>query len=90
MKKTINIPKRVMKKIVAKQEAKIRTPYVLERFDFQNTQPVGNYYFRIIRRRGGKTIFLSHPYNSRQIRNREIITQMNTLFRPGAVTITDV
>lgn len=68
---------------------KITTPYVLERWDTL-TSFGRQYYFRIRRFKGGKTIFLSHPYNSKQIRATEIVTQMNNLFRPDAITIVDV
>jgi len=69
---------------------KISTPYVIERFDQETTLwGLKAFYFRVKRVRGGKIIFLSHPYNTKQIRSREIITIMNTLFRDGSVTITD-
>jgi hypothetical protein len=80
---------------------KISTPYVIERFEkYQKTDQTNSlpypipkkmnvYYFRVKRVRGGKIIFLSHPYNTKQIRSREIITMMNSLFRDGSVTITD-
>lgn len=88
------------KKSIQEQPEKIKTPYVLERFQryidvtvIPRTMQVTNqrlvYYFRVKRVRGGKIIFGSHPYNTKQIRTREIITMINSLFRDGSITITD-